>query len=157
MENNTNFSPHTANKEVVWQLPCAGLTIHHTDLQTFITVLLKTSMSSAHQFLEEENIPLQISGHNYHIQVSSCEGWVGATHGWDGDYIRDKEEQSGITWLYKPPCLDTSCFCRGESFLSDTLIVVWLSVQCMVPPAGGWTIFRCCVWVLHKNDWCQCF
>ncbi len=72
------------------------------------------------------------SGHNHVFRLVV----LGEAHGWDGDYIRDEEEQSRITWPYKPPCVDTSCSCRGESFLSDTLTVVWLCVRWMLPPVG---------------------
>lgn len=94
-----------------------------------VTSVIYTSVAWGGKFLF-----LRVTGQNDHIQVSGYRGstWLR----WGLHKRRGGAER--ITWLYKPPCLDTSCFCRGESFLSDTLIVVRLCVRCMLPPVGVW-------------------
>lgn len=61
--------------------------------------------------------------------------YSGGAHGWNGDYIRDEEEQSGITWRLNPHVWAHPALAGGILPLRHTYCLA-LFERCVLPPVG---------------------
>lgn len=81
--------------QALWTKTYVGWRVHCIILHSST----KSPQLSLYQFLREENV--YFCGELVTISIMRSVV-IGGAHGWDEDYIRAEEEQSGITWLNKP-------------------------------------------------------